>query len=179
MKVKGKESQKKKWLSPLLWLAGWLEDMTVSESARQTSSVSEQGRELKVEEDNALLFFLLLEPGRGPALADNTMQINAADNMFLLPKQSQTGGCTCAFTPQGNVCCVVKTLRHGGRPSADDSGVLKPSWCSGICESPATISNNWLHNSGPDFFGGRISLYTQIEQLWVTVQIIFSILWGR
>lgn len=51
-----------------------------------------------------------------------------------------SAGCTCAFTLQSNVCCAVNTLRHGGCPSAENGGVLKHSWCLGVCESPTTIT---------------------------------------
>lgn len=72
--------------------------------------MSEQGRERKVKEDNALLSFLLLEPGGDPALADYTMQINAADNVSLLPEHAKLAAARARSLPRGNVCCVVKTL---------------------------------------------------------------------
>lgn len=74
--------------------------------SRQTSSVSEQARELKVGEDNALLSSLLFEPGRGPALADSTMQINATDNMFLLPEQANRAAAR-ARSPHKVTCAVL------------------------------------------------------------------------
>lgn len=50
------------------------------QTARRASLVSERRREWNVREDNALLSLLPLEPGRGTALADIILQINATDN---------------------------------------------------------------------------------------------------
>lgn len=64
--------------------AGWLEEEETVEPLLCLGAKSSR-------EDKATLSLLLLELGPRPALADNTMQINAADNMgrsnlFLCPR---------------------------------------------------------------------------------------------
>lgn len=78
------------------------------------------GEALLCLEDKAPLCVLLLELGSAPALADNTMQINAADkagrpNLFLFPPQP-------ARWPYGGGGAVATR----GRP-ADDSRVWRRS----------------------------------------------------